>query len=69
MLKSHKFNRNFRGTVNPMCVGLINDRIDDNEHFMLQCHAYREQKRDLLGAMNEVFQLHNALKFPNQAIV
>ena len=39
------------------------------EHFLLQCHAYSEQKRDLLGAFNEVLQLHNVSKLPNQAIV
>ena len=56
-LKSHKFNHNFRDTVDPMC--LINDGIEDTEHFLLQYHAYSEQRRDLLGAINEVLELHN----------
>ena len=50
-----------------MC--LINDGIEDTEHFLLQCHAYESQRRDLLGTVNEVFQLHNILNLPNQTII
>ena len=50
-----------------MC--LINDGIEDTEHFLLQCHAYDDQRRDLLGTINEVFQLHNILNLPNQTLV
>ena len=50
-----------------MC--LINDGIEDTEHFLLQCHAYEDQRRDLLGIVNEVFQLHNISNLPNQALV
>ena len=50
-----------------MC--LINDGIENTEHFLLQCNAYSEQKRDLLGAINEVLQLHNVSTLPPQAIV
>ena len=32
-----------------MC--LKNDGIEDTEHFLLQCHVYSEQRRDLLGAI------------------
>ena len=66
-LNSHKFNHNFRDTVDPMC--LINDGIEDTEHFLLQCHAYEDQRRDLLGTVNEVFQLHNISYLPNQTLV
>ena len=66
-LKSHKFNHNFRDTVDPMC--LINDGIEDTEHFLLQCHAYSEHRRDLLGAINEVLELHNISNLPNHTIV
>ena len=55
------------GTVDPMCP--INDGIEDTEHFFLQCHAYESLRRDLLGTVNEVFQLHNILNLPNQTIV
>ena len=47
----------------------MKDGIEDNEHFLLQCHAYNEQKRDLLGAINEVLQLHSISNLPNQAFV
>ena len=43
----------------------INEGIEDTEHFLLQCHAYESQRRDLL---REVFQLHNILNLPNQTI-
>ena len=39
------------------------------EHFLLQCHAHSEQKRDLLGVINDVLQVQSASKLPNQAIV
>ena len=50
-----------------MC--LINDGIEDIEHFLLQCHAYSEQRRDLLGAINVLLQFHNISDLPNQALV
>ena len=66
-LHPHKFNHNFRDTVDQMC--LIKDGIEDTEHFLLQCHAYSEERRDLLGAINEVLLLHNISNLPNQAIL
>ena len=48
---------------------LINDGIEDTEHFLLQCHAYEDRRRDLLGTVNEVFQLHNISNLPNQTLV
>ena len=50
-----------------MC--LINDGIEDTEHFLLQCHAYGDRRRDLLDTVNEVFQLHNILNLPNETLV
>ena len=55
-LNSQKFSHNFPDTVNPMC--LVNDGIEDTEHFLLHCHAYDGQKCDLLGAINEILQLN-----------
>ena len=52
-LNSHKFDHNFRDTVDPMC--LINDGMEDTEKLLLQCYAYESQRRDLLGTVNEVF--------------
>ena len=66
-LKSHKFNHNVRDTVHLMC--LINDGIEDIEHFLLKCHAYSEERRDLLGAIIVLLQFHNISNLPNQALV
>ena len=50
-----------------MC--LINYGIEDIEHFLLQCHAYSEQRRDLLGAIIVLRQFNNISDLPNQALV
>ena len=50
-----------------MC--LIHDGVEDTEHFLLQCTAYSEQRCDLLGAINEVLELHNISNLPNHTIV
>ena len=39
-LKSHELNHKFRDKVDPTC--LVNDRVEDTAHFMLQCHAYSD---------------------------
>ena len=66
-LHSHKFNHNFLDTISPMCP--INDGIEDIEHFLLKCHAYDDQRRDLFGAINEILQLHNIPSLPYQTLV
>ena len=50
-----------------MC--LINERIEDTEQFLQQCHAYSEQKCDLLDVINEEPQLHSVSYLPNQAVI
>ena len=64
---SHKFSHNFRDTVNPMC--LVNDGIEDTEHFLLHCHAYDDQRYDLLGAIYEILQLNSISNPSNQTLV
>ena len=55
-LNYHKFKHNFRDTLNPLC--LINDGIEDTEHFLLLCHAYDIHRRDLLDSVNrELLQI------------
>ena len=41
-LNFHKFNHNFRDTVNPMCP--TNDGIEDTEHFLLLCPSFDIQR-------------------------
>ena len=66
-LNFHKVKHNFQDTVNPMCP--VNDGIEDTEHFLLHYHAYDDLRRDLLGAINEVFQPQNILNLSNQTLV
>ena len=47
----------------------INDGIENTEHFLLKCHAYVDQRRDLLGAINKILQSHNTPNLPNQTLV
>ena len=54
-------------TVNPMC--LINDGIENTEHFLLQCHTHNGQRRDLINAINDVLHSHDILNLPDQALV
>ena len=49
-LNFHKFNHNFRDTVNPMCP--TNDGIEDTEHFLLLCPSFDIQRRDLLAGVS-----------------
>ena len=46
-----------------------NDGIEDTEHILLRCHAYDDQRRDLLSASIEILQLHNIPNLPNQPLV
>ena len=53
-LNFHKFNHNFRDTVNPMCP--TNDGIEDAEHFLLLCPSFDTQRRDLLAGVSELLR-------------
>ena len=55
-LNFHKFKHNFRDTLNPLC--LINDCIEDTEHFLLLCRAYYIHRRDLLDRANAILRPH-----------
>ena len=66
-LNSRKSNYKILDTVDPMCP--INDGNEHTEYFLLKCHAYGDQRRNLLGAINEMFQLHSIRNLSNQAFV
>ena len=51
-LNFHKFEHNFKDTINPLCP--VNDGIEDTENFLLLCHAFREQ--GLLAGVNDVLE-------------
>ena len=48
-LNLHKFQHNFRDTVDPMCPS--NDGIDDTEHFLLLCPSFDLQRQNLLAGV------------------
>ena len=48
-LNFHKFQHNFRDTINPMCPS--NDGIEDTEHFLLLCPSFGVQRTDLLAGI------------------
>ena len=52
----HKFKHNFMDTLNQLC--LINDGIEDTEHFLPLCRAYEIHRRDLLDRVNAILRPH-----------
>ena len=48
-LNLHKFQHNFRDTLDPMCP--LNDGIEDTEHFLLLCPSFDLQRQDLLAGV------------------
>ena len=60
-LNLHKFQHNFRNTVNPMCSS--NDGIEDAEHFMLLCQSFDIQRRNLLAETEELLRCKHRRSF------
>ena len=48
----HKFNHNFKDTLNPMCP--TNDGVEDTEHYLLVCPSFDIQRQDLLAGASAV---------------
>ena len=53
-LNLHKFQHNFRDTLDPMCPS--NDGIEDTEHFLLLCPSFDLQRRDLLAGVSAILR-------------
>ena len=53
-LNFHKFNHNFKDTLNPLCP--TNDGIEDTEHFLLLCPSFDIQRSDLLAEISQLLQ-------------
>ena len=66
-LNYHKFKYNFRDTSNPLC--LINDGIEDTEHFLLLCSAYDIHRHDLLDSVNTIVRPHGLSNTPNKELL
>ena len=67
MLNFHKFKHNFSDTLNPLCP--INDGIEDTEHFLLLCHAYDQERRDLLNSVNATLRPHGLTNLTNETLL
>ena len=50
-LNEHRFLHNF-DCVSPLCLCGMGD--EDNAHFLLHCHRFREMRCDLLGQLSEI---------------
>ena len=55
-LNYHKFKHKFRDTLNPLC--LVNDGVEDTEHFLLLFRAYDIHRRDLFDSVNTILRPH-----------
>ena len=67
-LNFHKFNHNFRDTVNPMWP--TNDGIEDTEHFLLLYPSFYIQRRDLLAGASELLRPFVRINtLPNNVLV
>ena len=56
VMNFHKFKHNISNTLNPLCP--TNDGIEDTEHFLLLCHAYDKDGRDLLNSVGAILRPH-----------
>ena len=36
----------------------VNDGIEDTEHFLLLCHPFKENRRNLLVGVNDILKAH-----------
>ena len=55
------------------CLGhfenMANDGIEDTEHFLLLCHAYGEDRRDLLNSVHAILRPHGLTNLSNENLL
>ena len=66
-LNLHKSKRNFKDKTHLMC--LLNDDIEDAEHFLLSCHLYDIQRHDLLSTVNAILLSEGRSNLSNKALL
>ena len=66
-LNLNKSRHNFKDTIHSMC--LINDGIEDTEHFLLSCHLYDVQRHALLGTVSEILLSEGLSNLSNEALL
>ena len=52
-LNGHKFRHGFNDTLNPLCDYCRND-IETTQHFLLQCHRYSSQRKELFEKLEKL---------------
>ena len=52
VLREHKFRHSFCDTSDPMC--LLNDGVENTEHYMLLCQDFNQQRTLLLRKVSDV---------------
>ena len=55
-LNYDKVKHNFLDSISPMCPA--HDGIEDAEHFLLLCHSFEENRRNLLASVNDILKAH-----------
>ena len=65
-LNFHKFQHNFRDTINPMCPS--NDGIEDTEHFLLLCPSFGVQRTDLLAGIYSLVRPYGYVNLANDVL-
>ena len=58
---------NFRESINPIC--LINDGMEDAEHYLLLCHFFCVQRCDLLASALPVLRSFHLIDVPNPILL
>ena len=66
-LNFHKFQHNFRDTINPMCPS--NDGIEDTEHFLLLCPSFGVQRTDLLAGIYSLVRPYGYVNLANDILL
>ena len=66
-LNLHKIRHKFKDTIHSM--RLINDGIEDTEHFLLSCHLYDVQIHDLLGTISAMLLLEGLSNLSNETLL
>jgi len=66
-LNFHQFKHDFRDTLTPLY--LINDGIEDMEHFLMLCRTYDIPRTDLLDSVNAMLRPHGLSNNPNKELL
>ena len=52
-LNEHKFRHGFNDTLNPLCA--CGNDIETTQHFLLRCHQYSSQRKELFEKLEELY--------------